>query len=62
VIVEAIGLDGQPFTRTAEELHARIIQHEYDHLEGITLIDKMGLIAKMTNRGALQLLEEEYGG
>jgi peptide deformylase len=61
VTVEATGLDGKLFTRTVEELHARIIQHEYDHLEGITLYDKMGTFAKMANRNALQHLEQQYG-
>ncbi|HEY4133814.1 MAG TPA: peptide deformylase [Alphaproteobacteria bacterium] len=31
----ALGLDGQPFERVAEGFHARVVQHEYDHLDGI---------------------------
>lgn len=26
---------GQPFERTVEGFHARLVQHEYDHLDGI---------------------------
>ena len=29
------GLDGQLITRVAEGFHARVLQHEYDHLDGI---------------------------
>ena len=31
------GLDrhGQPFTRTVEGFHARVVQHEVDHLDGV---------------------------
>lgn len=34
VRVSAIGRDGNEFTLDAEGLLARVIQHEYDHLEG----------------------------
>jgi peptide deformylase len=60
VTVEAIGLDGKHFTETVEGLHARIIQHENDHLDGILLADRMGSVAKLAKRNALHALEEEY--
>jgi len=31
----AWGLDGAPFERIAEGFHARVVQHECDHLDGI---------------------------
>ena len=34
VRVEALGLDGRPFTLDAEDLLARAIQHECEHLDG----------------------------
>jgi len=36
-IIEYSGYDelGQPITRIAEGFHARVVQHEYDHLDGI---------------------------
>lgn len=37
VHVKALGLDGQPFEMTATGLLARVIQHEYDHLNGVTI-------------------------
>lgn len=30
----AVGLDGEPFSREAEGFHARVVQHECDHLDG----------------------------
>ena len=29
------GLDGETIEREAEEFHARVVQHEFDHLKGI---------------------------
>ena len=40
VTVQAINEHGKPFTLEADGLLARIIQHEYDHLEGILFIDR----------------------
>ncbi|MBR0100315.1 MAG: peptide deformylase [Treponema sp.] len=40
VTVQALNENGKPFTLNAEGLLARIIQHEYDHLEGIVYIDR----------------------
>lgn len=40
VTVQAINEHGKPFTIEADGLLARIIQHEYDHLEGILFIDR----------------------
>ena len=31
--VTAIGLDGNEFTERADGIHARALQHEYDHIE-----------------------------
>ncbi len=30
-----IGLDGEPFAREAKGFHARVVQHECDHLDGV---------------------------
>ena len=40
VTVQALNENGKPFTLEADGLLARIIQHEYDHLEGIMYIDR----------------------
>ena len=40
VTVQALNENGKPFTLEADGLLARIIQHEYDHLDGILYIDR----------------------
>ena len=40
ITVQALNEQGKPFTLEAEGFLARIIQHEYDHLEGILYIDR----------------------
>ena len=41
VKVEAYGRDGRPMRFTAEGFHARVVQHECDHLDGIVYLDRM---------------------
>ena len=40
--VEAQGRDGETLRYTAEGFHARILQHELDHLDGKVYLDRMG--------------------
>lgn len=40
VTVQALDENGKPFILEAEDLLARIIQHENDHLDGVVFIDK----------------------
>lgn len=58
--IRALDLDGNVFEETGEELTARIFQHEVDHLNGTLLVDRMGSVAKLSNRRALKELEEEF--
>ena len=46
------GLDGAPFEREAAGFHARVVQHECDHLDGILYPQRM------TNHRLLVFLEE----
>ncbi len=41
VTIQAWNERGRPFTLDAEGLLARVIQHEYDHLEGILFVDRL---------------------
>ncbi|WP_207456191.1 peptide deformylase [Azospirillum sp. SYSU D00513] len=36
-----VGLDGAPIEREAAGFHARVVQHEFDHLNGVLYIDRM---------------------
>ncbi len=37
----ALGLDGEPIMREVEGFHARVVQHECDHLDGILYPQRM---------------------
>lgn len=41
VVVEAQNLKGEPVTIKAKGLHARVLQHEIDHLNGILFTDRV---------------------
>ena len=57
ITIDATGLDGQPFQLTAEGLVARVWQHEYDHLDGRLIIDRMTPNDRLANQRALRELE-----
>lgn len=42
VTCEAFDLSGNPVTIEASDLHARLLQHELDHLDGILILDRAG--------------------
>jgi peptide deformylase len=58
--VTATGLDGNEFTDRAEGLYARALQHEYDHIEGITIVNRMGQPAKIAHRKQLKKLQDRH--
>jgi len=58
--IRAISLEGETFEETQEALGARIIQHETDHLDGRLLVDRMGSVAKLAHRRALDELRQRY--
>jgi len=39
--VKALGRNGEPLDFTAQDFHARVIQHETDHLKGEVYLDRM---------------------
>jgi peptide deformylase len=41
VKVKARNLDGEQISLTADSFHARVIQHENDHLDGTVFLDRM---------------------
>ncbi len=41
VRVEALDVEGAPVSLEARGLHARVIQHEVDHLDGVLFIDRL---------------------
>jgi peptide deformylase len=60
VLVRASDLEGAPFEEEAIDLHARVVQHELDHLDGILFVQRLGAAEKTLVRKALKKLEEDY--
>lgn len=58
--VVAVDVDGKQFEKEYEGFVARIIQHEFDHLEGVLLVDRMSPADKLKNRAALENLVDRY--
>lgn len=58
--VTATDLDGNEFTEEADGLYARALQHEYDHINGLTIVDRMSQTAKITHRKQLKKLREDH--
>ncbi len=58
--VEAFDVDGNPVRTEFDGFRSRIIQHEYDHLEGILLVDRLSPSDKLRNKPSLQDLVERY--
>ena len=45
---------GEPLDFVAEDLEARVIQHEYDHLEGVLIVDRTSRSARAAAMRALR--------
>ncbi|QDU69620.1 peptide deformylase [Engelhardtia mirabilis] len=58
--VRAQDLEGNEFEAEFEGFPSRIVQHEYDHLEGVLLVDRMSPADKTRHRAALEELVCEF--
>ncbi len=58
--VKYCDLEGRQFEREFEGFESRIVQHEYDHLEGVLLVDRMSPADKTRHRAALAELVERF--
>ena len=58
--VEAFDAKGEPINREFEGFESRVIQHEYDHLQGVLLVDRMSATDRMRSKDALEELKERY--
>jgi peptide deformylase len=47
--VEALDRNGQPLDFIAKDFHARVVQHEYDHLQGKVYLDRMPSLETLTH-------------
>lgn len=60
VTVRAINEKGLPIEIKGEGLLARALQHEIDHLNGITFIDRLALISKLKLKPVLLKLKKQW--
>ncbi len=58
VEMEAMNLKGEIMRYKASDMFARVLQHEYDHLEGILFVDKISKIRKLVITKKLKELEK----
>ncbi len=59
VTIEATDLEGNRFRETCEGLMARCLMHEFDHLEGVLIIDRMTPMSRLKNRSRVKDLEKQ---
>ena len=60
VVCEAQNLDGDIVEYQAEDLSARAVQHELDHLDGMLFVDKVGPSDKQSIQPELEELEATW--
>ncbi len=58
--VSAFRLDGTPFEESYGGFRSRIVQHEYDHLEGVLLVDRMSAADRLRHKAALEELVQRF--
>jgi peptide deformylase len=60
VAITAYNMSGQLVKMELDDLLARVVQHETDHLDGVLFIDRLGLTHKAAVREALEDFEVEF--
>jgi peptide deformylase len=60
ITVEAIGLDGKPFTLDATGLLAVCIQHEMDHLLGKVFVDYLSQLKQVRIKNKMKKRQRDY--
>ena len=60
VKVRAINEKGLPIEINAEGLFAKALQHEVDHLDGVTFVDRLPLISRLKLKPALMKLKSQW--
>lgn len=60
ISLQAMDLDGNTFTEDHQDLNARIIMHENDHLNGVLFIDRMHGKERKELEPKLQQIKQHY--
>ena len=59
--VEALDLDGKPFTENLQGIDARVVLHENDHINGVLFIDRLDPEAKKRIEPLLREIKKKTG-
>lgn len=62
IVVDAWSLAGEPIHLDLDGLFARVVQHEFDHLEGRLFTDRLPEAAALEARRALESLSDVFVG
>ncbi len=62
IVVDAWTLDGEPIRLDLDGLMARVVQHEFDHLDGRLFTDRLPEAAALEVRGELDVFREVFAG
>ena len=60
VKIRAFDLDGHPFELEDDDFPARVWQHEFDHLEGVLITDRMSPRDRLVHRKRLKSMREDF--
>ena len=60
VVISAYTLEGKELTMELDGFFARVVQHETDHLDGVTFIDRLSPAAKLSVKDRLESLEYQF--
>ncbi len=58
VVIRALDRRWEPVTLELTGMAARLAQHEFDHLEGVLLVDRMGMVKRRLLRSRLKRIQE----
>lgn len=58
--ITATDLEGNTFTEEAQGLQIRGFQHEYDHLQGVLIKDRMNQVQRIAHRKQLRQLQQDF--
>ena len=58
ILIEYLDENFVKHTETFSDMRARVIQHEYDHIEGILFTDKLSVLKKKIIKGKLNKISE----
>ena len=60
IVLSAYTLDGKELSLELSGFFARVVQHEFDHLDGVTFVDRLSPAAKLAVKERLEELEYHF--